>query len=821
MSLKLITQPFELAFSRNPMEFQVQSNNYIESDAIYPVMTITVGALAVNDFFKFTITDPVSLVKYVIKFTAVDEPDTSGSEFEKHMGYIGADVRFHASIDRAVNLNSVLLSFYNYERSGNNLIFTAKEDVGNFLNFHTNVPLLVSIAQVTLTKDIVYRKNHRVIFELWFEKTYLGENFEKVATLEDTVDRDGLAKFDIASIIDSEIESSASLNLPDLENDEFYINDSLRRYQVRFTELYTGNDTITKMEHSSVKYARLGGVTKEDFAKIDPIMYIQSCQKFLTLFDEKKNVHYMQRDWLSWMNTSNDEDTFDIQRTIYYTDGTDDGGSLIEKNKFLKKWETITFPVGYPQISPSDLDPLKTVFKWDYFVFKNGVTRVSSIQTYYLDVKFEHCKNQFAYINSYNQPEGLLTKGNFEESISVSSSKVDRSISDKYLIVNGQQYVFNKESNIAYGVTTGYYSQSDVRTIQDVLQSSMLYIVDNLDYLPALIDNGDFKITECFSFLNQLKFNIRKSFKDKSFSRNKRAPYIEPLYDCGVQVFNVIDNKIDISTYGNISVYDDEGTLVESVAYSAVDHAYELTTKLVAEGVYRYVVALIGLDGWPYNINLNFELKHESITIDHSLVAPIAFQIATDNATVQTLYYNYENGDGEQTAAISDSGVAISDTYTEAGAKTIRFHKACMSDIDDFQSENAAITSIDLSSAVNLTSLLLNNNSLSGTLDLTYNKKLDTISLADNNLTSLNIPILKVLTSLNLSNNSFSVSGVEDLIVELYSNVVYMENAVTLTLTGNPGAGGSLSSLADDIINGTGDYAGVGLIGLYGWTVNT
>lgn len=135
-----------------------------------------------------------------------------------------------------------------------------------------------------------------------------------------------------------------------------------------------------------------------------------------------------------------------------------------------------------------------------------------------------------------------------------------------------------------------------------------------------------------------------------------------------------------------------------------------------------------------------------------------------------------------------------------------------------FAAPSAQITDIDYKANANLQDVNLDDNSLAGSIDLTILPNLGQVYLSNNSLTSITLGSSKPnLSIFDVEYNDLDSAELDAIIVELWEMRDDVTGTPTIDLRNNTG---SLSADSIARINGTGAYAGEGLVANYSWTVN-
>jgi hypothetical protein len=113
----------------------------------------------------------------------------------------------------------------------------------------------------------------------------------------------------------------------------------------------------------------------------------------------------------------------------------------------------------------------------------------------------------------------------------------------------------------------------------------------------------------------------------------------------------------------------------------------------------------------------------------------------------------------------------------------------------------------------------LQNIGTESTVSLVGLNALQSIKFISMEISQIEFGFMPDVNTIDLTDCELDAAAIESVLLQIWNQRKMIVGTPVITLTGNPGAG-SITSISDDIINGTGSYVGEGLDANYGYTVN-
>ena len=829
MSLLVIEQPEDVSLSGNPVGYLFRSNNLYNGIFIYPEITITFTAQAGSgEIFTIDFCDPNNGQVISLTFTAVETPADCSNEFYDDTPRVQTPdlATWVDAIALQIQKYPPLNSYYTVESNGTNAI-TIKARGATAAYAIKNVTTDITGATVDLTNQATFHTPERrpaflVSVEVWIEKQYNSSHFERVALLTSEPDDLGEVDFDISSILDAEIKRSFNdAPLPDVQSDanNFVTRaDVTRKYFIRYSEVYGGLSENQFWQYGDKKLIQHGAVSKEDFPKNAFFSYIQAKEAFLTWMPQGKLLAADQKDFLSWFNFTAGVVVPVINAEVFFTDGT---SQLAVLNSFLESFqqqpnEVCHVPVGYTQLDLGAVDPAKTVKAWEIFlVDTTTATTISERRRYILDTSCPVCVEDIVYLTSLCLPEVVRTTGQWQKNLNVQRLFIDAPLQPDYKVVNGKEYQYDREGANTFTARTGYMSKAFAEYFQDFLLYNSAWQLTSEGLIPVLIDGNNFKITECLQFLHTVDFPVRRSIPICDYSAQERIPFLVEKWDCGLEGYTVDSNLKTVTNYGDLTIYDLDGSVLHSVSWNPTTECYEFPSVVSFPGRYQVEVDLT-VNGEVLKYRPFHQTRNAEFTFRHNDTFTAFFLQGTEAGI--PVYIDFNDGAGWQSFTQGTTILPYGALYGASTAvRNVRVQTPCQEKITLIAWLPHSMTEYNVEAFLGLLILSPFLTSVSGEVNTSFHPQLAGGFFNGNSFTSIDLGLPINVGALNYSGNSIEAPELEEFIFYLWEHRLLFDPTVkVLDLSGNPGSG-SISVEADDAINGTdnagtGKYLGDGLI---------
>tara|TARA_R110001592_G_scaffold268269_3_gene534509 strand:- start:24605 stop:26128 length:1524 start_codon:yes stop_codon:yes gene_type:complete len=478
MSLTLLKSPGNQNLLKNPVVYELSSNNTLSTVGTAVNQTIELNAIPSNgDTLRLQWLNGAR----DITFTFTNSPDDSGLQLDRS----GAHANVAAYINNLLisELESNYLINKDFELSYNDvnkILFIAREPGTAYAFTLSKTGVYNPTLDVFQSGvDSVSRPNFRVISEL--EARYLGDaEWEKVELELLPIEEKVL--FDFSSVL----KSFDKLILP-LLSSSTPLNCSAQvvEFKARFGEAFGTTLAIQRMAQQATIYGVFGGLSLKDrlgFSFESAILPEFLSHRNSTVIREGQPY------FVSFWNDSTNRSPATIKAALTYTDG-----STATKNLYtqaMTAYQLFCMPVSHTLLS-SVADAGKTVSRARIYIdgLNTGVTLN-------VDRKPVKAETYIAYRNGFGVIETECFTG---EVLKTFETEADKAELWKRFDANYQearQISYNNRQTYGLEINSGFFSVDRAELLGDLLSSDRHYLVLNNKYLPVFLEADSFEVKQ-------------------------------------------------------------------------------------------------------------------------------------------------------------------------------------------------------------------------------------------------------------------------------------------------------------------------------------
>lgn len=643
-------------------------------------------------------------------------------------------------------------------------------------------------------------------------------------------DSNGEAFFDVCEIIDSKIEADqVQLPIPPYENSIIhsksliYYAPNLKQYAVVFVESWLdGTEEIsTKSENLFVHW---GGISVDDEINDSAVNHVIQRQSFLTWY-QSKTIDINQPDWIWWMNNSirkNIRLVLKIQTDVQsYTftvrelaiDSFQTIGIKAMINEYLNNIDT----QDLIEINPGE-NIVWFEFSIEEFYDSAFGDPVANFTYYFVN---DFCnKHYIVFINPFGVPETFSTKSDWEENTEVSKEIASRGLNYNNSHLRSKSFAFNPMHQNSYQVASDPMNREHVKRLQSILNSTETFVIEKGKYIPVIISNVSASVWSNSRFLASLEFELLKANMNEKPSFFDSKPSIDVSADGYGWKFKLKLNGFDFNSATDLAIKDENGDLIKTLNFSEANFAWlnsctaaNWDTESLPEGIILFSTTIQSKNGTTVELKGIYKITYLSTKIywDGGILSANTLTFGSYSVITSDvkLLYNIQQTQPIFTTVDIHPTVNIVSNYTTPGNKYFTLKSTSFQDVNFFESIGNDIKKIKLTDFKNLVNLNLQNSTIEGTLLLNQNQELQNINIVQSTMTMIEfgyMPKLDILALQDLTN--LDELALETIMKQLwnyrkaYLNHVdiYLINLVTPTAE------------TLDLINGTGEYAGDGLV---------
>lgn len=522
MAISIIKQPDPVSLSRNQIEYQLETDNWITVVGSKTLFVIKITASpAVDD--PFTIAwgvDPVANPDETVTMTCKAAPDDAGNQYIDNAGAIPltdwVDLFLADLIKNFLFTRDFVLTKVTADASPA-IQFRAREKGLKFsIEFTEALGWMIEFLN-TDGIDQVFQTNMKQVLQVHVEDVYKSGNFELKHEEQRVPDSVKRSLFDIHEILDQFVE----LNPPIYNQVGVTRCDLLtKQYFVRYYERY--GDTVTEQEVITgvTKAVMMAGTNFPFFnANTDFFTdYLVPSKAFLTWLPAEQDITVAQHQYLYFPIVSAATTSFKSKADIFYTDDTSDLDVEIGAAPGSEQYEIYIIPVGFSQVVQAVSDGGKTVDHYIIYITDQADAVVSELRTYYLDRKEYLSTAHVLYKNSIGGYDTLRVTGDLAFGLDVTKSVFETILPSTYDLMDPQFHEFNVSGREFIQMSTGHMKKADLIHLQELILSESIFQIDSVAYLPLTLDTKSITFTQTSADLYVMSFKVLPAYSKNSVS---------------------------------------------------------------------------------------------------------------------------------------------------------------------------------------------------------------------------------------------------------------------------------------------------------------
>lgn len=502
MSITINHTPEEVDFIKNPIAFEIEGDNYIESSGSKANIGIEWGTGDSNgdDFI-------LSLLDLDFTFECATTPDDSGLQYPPK----GAETlsEWIESLIPYFQKNYYINKYYNLEFDTFTVITFESKNVGSaydigFTAGSSNATEDTNVSGV----DPAYSDNYKFIATPYIELEYDSDDFTRLPDMMFSPDDDGHASVYIGKILKSLFDET---NLPVFDLNSMVINyETLKRFYFIFAEYYGTTPTAKLLYQSDTFHAINGALHFDKWPGHDFFGDLPTNKKFLSNRSTTRETWQYAQNYLHFLFYFSGTANVNLRANVYR--------SITGNTPQLYLWDTIvgvghkdviTVPVWsslqWPHLSVN-------CYKYEVWLTYNDPETLEEIVlsetiTYNVIDKPLFAR-EFIYKNDFGVFETLLAE-KVQINYKTEKKYYEKSLSYDYQLPDGEILSEIEKSYNLFKVRTGYQRKTDLETLKEMFANNDVYLVGSQQFIPVDIEPGSFKLSDENNDLFYLEFKYR------------------------------------------------------------------------------------------------------------------------------------------------------------------------------------------------------------------------------------------------------------------------------------------------------------------------
>lgn len=527
MALVITHEPTDISLSKNVIYYSF-GNGLFQSRGVQAVYITGNTKLDTNDTIIVNWTD-ADAIDYSLTFTAVVSPttdlqiqdDSTAATFLEWLQLVSDKIGAHPQLS----------PFFKTFIGDDDPIFTITIEALEIsedwsVEFDNSG---VTIAGTSVSQDLTISQttlpdNYKIHLEVFFEKTYLGNDWVRVLQSKATPANLNNVSFQINDVLNSELKKSYSTApIPATDVSAPYLADNLRRYYVRYTE-ESGTPAVKSTWNTApVKTLLCGGIDQEEFATIDFFSGLGLSNSFLTNSPDGSEVSINQPKYLSWYNYTGSDQELQLIVEVFDEDNAGTTANGFTSSFIVAAGRTSIIPCGYTQLNLAALSIDIKRYTVHLFQFSDTPSPsdeiLSSVKTFVVDDSYQEHERHLLYLNAFCLPEVIRCLGELSSDLVVTREESAKILPPDYSITAEEIIQHNEDFQISYTYRTGYLTREEKEALQEMLIYNDLFEILTDGYLALYVTDNKFNIADRdrqnrFSLQFDAKPRLKKKIKN-------------------------------------------------------------------------------------------------------------------------------------------------------------------------------------------------------------------------------------------------------------------------------------------------------------------
>lgn len=507
MAIQINKQPQKVSWSRNPMIYELESDNrFSAAGSKFMGQIIVADALNGN---TFTLT--WNGVSHGFSFRTV--PDSSGLQLSVKDPSVSSSV-FAERMASELRLYYPLINSFDITVSTNVIVFLAKEKGSDsHITYSGSSYPGGTWSQLAAGVSPVMRDNFALLAEIaLIRPNGTLESFSK-SVIE--LDEENKAVWDVQEYLTAALLADGGAR-PDLDEVSIWKEvQSTQRFCLLVAEMYGSTQVIQKLKRTDEVLAVLGGLPSDRMDDRLPYMYMDGSVNKWVSHPGTKRISRYQMDYASIINWGTDKvGDIIVKCRVSYSDERIVVGVL----GTVLNWaygEKLVVPCGLEWIGSVMGDVDGEVVSVDLWCEMDG-DRLSTDYSLLLDNRYHMHANILLYQNSLGCWESLYTYGKCEHGYAI-----ERNGAVFEPLVYGSKYDAKKkeldvEIRDEIKINTGFFDRDMIKRFRDFMLSRNKYIYSD-GWRPVVGASSSIKEFEDGNYLHGLSFTLEYSNEEVLF----------------------------------------------------------------------------------------------------------------------------------------------------------------------------------------------------------------------------------------------------------------------------------------------------------------
>lgn len=489
MSIVFLKSPNNIDFCGNGLSFKLRLPTY-KVRGEKAVRVFNFNSSWINGYFEFIDFDNEANITVGLLGSGADYEVVGGSDLK--------------SITNQLNSVYIVHKHYNiYESGGRLYIYTRPERYVPWgtLIYPTNA---FSVYMPINGANPEYKENFSVVIAI---DRYLYDHNLAITEAEIYPDKNETAMVDIGKLIKPYLNT----HVPDLSAASI-LNFEILRYLVSFYEKYPNeNNSLEILTGNVFSGYALGG--KIDFEKYPDFNIITEISTNKIFLNNNKHIELWKdaNYFLHFMNPKSVDETQQVRCKIYYTDLSTHEITIFSNTHSANKGFVYLFPCSISALNLGSYNQDKEIFKYEIWVEHADNSTLCDKVVFYVIEKPMFFK-EFAFVNEFGIYEFINLSCRITRNLNTKKKVHKKNVSIGYTSDASEYFVELDSAHNDFEIETGGIDKKLAIGLEYMLLSGNFFEIENVRYIPCIIDDGKFEIVPESEDIVSIKFSYRRAF---------------------------------------------------------------------------------------------------------------------------------------------------------------------------------------------------------------------------------------------------------------------------------------------------------------------
>jgi hypothetical protein len=337
--------------------------------------------------------------------------------------------------------------------------------------------------------------------EVWIEKQYKSEVFEKIYSAEHPSRQNGSTDFDMQEVLNAYLFCA----VPEFGDTLIRrVDSNFKRFYLQHNEKFGVPPVPAQSTQIKTYYVLAGGLSELEYSlQTFFTSYLDGHKPFLTWAPAVKSIFRNQHEYLHLVINDPLVSTFHVYAKIFYTDGTDQEVRLLTQNT-VQTYEVYRIPAGVEQLGLASKSA-KPLYKYELYLKSGSSAMISEVRTYKVvpDSSQNRC---FLYQNSLGGWDTLAATGRSRAGLKTNEEVIEQKLPVKYKPSDREQEVISKTGQITEKISAGLYTNAERAHLVDFAISPQVYEITKNAYVPVRIQ-CDMDVFDEFEEMQEFEFD--------------------------------------------------------------------------------------------------------------------------------------------------------------------------------------------------------------------------------------------------------------------------------------------------------------------------